>query len=156
MRGLILLSLFIGLPIIEIALLLQVSDVIGGLSTIALVIATAVLGAYLVRQQGLRTLAEVQTQSAQGGLPARPLAEGLLILMAGAVLLTPGFVTDAFGFALLTPALRNSLINWAVKSALVQPGTATSGNSGFVYEVYSSKKPGSEQHIIQGEYRDND
>lgn len=78
----------------------------GAAYTIVLVIGTAALGAALLRQQGLSTLAKVQTNMNQGNLPAIELIEGLMLLIAGALLLTPGFFTDIFGFLVLIPVLR--------------------------------------------------
>lgn len=77
--------------------------------TIALVIGTAVLGATLLRHQGLSTLARVQMSMNQGNLPATELVEGLMLLIAGALLLTPGFFTDVFGFLVCIPALRQRI-----------------------------------------------
>ena len=105
----ILLLLFIAIPLLEIYLLIQVGEEIGALPTVALVIFTAVLGVWLLRWQGLATLAQVQQSMAQGQIPAIPLIEGLFLLVAGALLLTPGFFTDAVGFALLVPPLRQAL-----------------------------------------------
>ena len=105
--------LFIALvvvPIIEIALFIEVGGLIGLWPTIAIVILTAILGAALLRRQGLAALADVQERLRQGQDPREPLVHGLLILIAGIVLLTPGFFTDAVGFALLVPAIRSTLI----------------------------------------------
>ena len=101
-----LLLVFIIIPIIETALLIQVSEVIGGWSTIALVIVTAFIGAKLVKQQGTDALKNVQTQMAQGQMPAQDLFSGLCVIIAGVLLVTPGIVTDIFGFLLLTPLVR--------------------------------------------------
>ena len=76
---------------------------------IILVIGTAALGAALLRAQGISTLAKVQMNMDQGKLPATELVEGLILLVAGALLLTPGFFTDVFGFLVLVPAIRRKL-----------------------------------------------
>ena len=102
----ILLILFVVIPILEIAAFIQVGSLIGLLPTLGGILLTAVIGAFLVRQQGLQTLREAQQASAQGDLPVGPLFHGLFILMAGLLLLTPGFVTDTVGFLLLVPPLR--------------------------------------------------
>lgn len=104
-----LLLLFIAMPIVEIALLIRVGGTIGVLPTLAIVVLTAVLGTALLRQQGLATLARARAQLDAGELPARQLVEGLLLVFGGALLLTPGFVTDAFGFACLLPPTRRWL-----------------------------------------------
>lgn len=107
---LLLLSLFIAVPLCEIALFILVGGQIGVLATIAIVVVTAVAGAVLVRRQGLATLQRARADMEANRIPAGPMAEGLAILFAGALLLTPGFLTDAIGFALLIPALRARLV----------------------------------------------
>lgn len=94
------------MPIVEIALLLQVGDVIGGWNTVAVVIITAFLGATLVRQQGLQTFMSAQGKMRNGELPSQEVAEGLLLLVAGVLLVTPGFVTDGIGFLFTLPFTR--------------------------------------------------
>ena len=98
--------LFIGVPLLEIYLLLQVGSAIGAGYTIALVIGTAILDAVLLRAQSVNTLFRARTQWRQRRLPAMEVAEALLLVFSGALLLTPGFFTDGVGFALLVPALR--------------------------------------------------
>ena len=90
-------------------------NVIGAPWTIALVVLTALVGAWLVRLQGLSALNRVRESAARGELPALELLEGLFLLAAGALLLTPGFFTDIVGFACLTPPLRRLLIRLAVR-----------------------------------------
>ena len=126
----ILFVLFITIPIIEIYLLIQVGEQIGALPTVALVVLTAVLGVWLLRWQGLATLAQVQQSMAQGQLPAIPLIEGMFLLVAGALLLTPGFFTDAVGFILLIPPFRQAIARamlrqgwWEMSSQFRQSGT---------------------------------
>ncbi len=108
--------LFVVVPIVEIALLIQVSEVIGGFATIALIVATALLGAKLVKQQGMDAMAQAQSQLQQGQLPASALFSGVCILVAGVLLVTPGVMTDIFGFMLLVPALRNKAAAALAKS----------------------------------------
>jgi len=103
--------LFLLVPLIEIYVLIQVGDVIGAGWTIFAVVATAVLGAVLLRQQGFSTLERAQQSMAQGQIPATAMFEGVMLLFSGALLLTPGFVTDSIGFALLVPAIRKAIIN---------------------------------------------
>jgi len=99
----ILFLLFLCIPLIEIYLLIQVGEIIGALPTIFMVVFTAVLGVALLRWQGLVTLTRMQAAMARGELPAVTMIEGVFLLVAGALLLTPGFFTDAIGFALLIP-----------------------------------------------------
>ena len=105
----ILLLLFIGIPILELALLFELHQKVGFISTVSLVFATGVLGAWLVRNQGLATLFEIQQRLRAGELPAPQLLEGIMILLAGAVLVTPGLATDTVGFLLLIPSCRRQL-----------------------------------------------
>jgi len=107
--------LFLTIPLVEIYLLIKVGGVIGAPMTIFLVVFTAVLGAWLLRIQGFSTLRRMQQTIHQGGLPAVELLEGAMLLVAGALLLTPGFFTDAIGFACLVPAFRRALILYSMK-----------------------------------------
>ncbi|EGR2510662.1 FxsA family protein [Vibrio cholerae] len=102
----ILLFLFIAVPVIEIALFIQVGGVLGVWPTIALVLLTAIVGASLVRSQGLQTLLTVQQRLAQGQLPAQQILEEVMLAVAGVLLLTPGFFTDILGMLVLLPAPR--------------------------------------------------
>lgn len=105
----ILLLLFVGLPMIEIYVLIQVGQRIGAWSTIALLVAIAAVGSALLRRQGLATLATVQAAMARGELPASALMEGLVLVIAGVLMVTPGFVTDLAGFVCLLPPVRSAL-----------------------------------------------
>lgn len=100
------LILLIGMPILEVWLLIEVGGTLGGWTTVGLCLLTGVVGAALARSQGSRVLSNMRGTLEQGGLPARELLDGAMILVAGAVLLTPGFVTDAIGLLLLTPPIR--------------------------------------------------
>ncbi len=101
-----LLLLFVGLPALELWLLIEVGRRIGSLETIALIVVTGIVGAAMARQQGLRVLSEVQGRVAAGDMPADSLVDGIMILVASALLVTPGVLTDAFGFLCLIPAFR--------------------------------------------------
>lgn len=103
---LVILGLFIGIPLIEIYLFIEVGGWIGVWPTIALVIVTAFIGTSLLRQQGLATLARAQAEIREDRLPLREIFNGFCLLVGGVLLLTPGFLTDALGFALLIPPLR--------------------------------------------------
>jgi UPF0716 protein FxsA len=102
----VLLLAFIIVPIAEIALLVHVGSLIGTWQTIALVVLTAAFGTALFRAQGFRVAMRAQEILAQGGFPAKELFDGICILLAGVLLLTPGFLTDALGLVLLVPGLR--------------------------------------------------
>ncbi len=101
-----LLLLFTTVPLIELALLIEIGRRMGLAVTIALVVVTGVLGAWLAKSQGLAALERLQRELREGRLPTEALLDGLMIFVAGAVLLTPGLLTDLFGFFLLTPAGR--------------------------------------------------
>ncbi len=105
----LLLLLFIGVPLLEITLFIQVGGVIGLGWTLAIVIATAFLGAYMVRSQGAQAMLNLRGSFSQLQDPTEHLAHGAMILFSGALLLTPGFFTDFVGFALLDPAVRTAL-----------------------------------------------
>ena len=110
-----LLKLFLAftiIPVVEIYLLIQIGTIFGALASIALVIVTGFLGAYLARIQGLQTLFRIQKSLREGQMPSRELLDALLIGIAGLVLLTPGFLTDAFGFLLLIPNTRTAIKQW--------------------------------------------
>ena len=102
---------FIIVPIIEIYLIVQVDAAIGGWETLGLLVLDSVVGAWLVRREGFSILARVQTTLSRGELPTNDLVEGLLVLFAGALMLTPGFLTDALGFVLLLPPTRAMVRN---------------------------------------------
>jgi len=100
------LGAMIAVPIIEIGIFIEVGDWIGLWPTISIVVLTAIIGTFLLRQQGLATLFRVQESLAQGAFPMAAVFDGLCLLVAGALLLTPGFFTDALGFLLFVPAFR--------------------------------------------------
>jgi UPF0716 protein FxsA len=101
-----LLLLFILVPLVELFLLIEIGKLIGTLSTLMIIVCTGVLGAFLARRQGIGVLQQIRIEIANGRLPATQLADGVIILLAGAVLITPGVLTDAFGFLCLIPATR--------------------------------------------------
>ena len=99
---------FLSVPLIEIALFIQIGGLIGLWPTLLVVVVTAIVGTWLVRTQGLQTLGRLQRSFEELRDPAEPLAHGAMILFSGALLLTPGFFTDAVGFLLLVPAFRQA------------------------------------------------
>lgn len=103
-------AVFVLVPIVEIALFIQVGGWLGLVPTLLIVVATALLGTYLVRRQGLEQLRRIQSSLGNLSDPTRPLAHGAMILASGLLLLTPGFFTDAVGFALLVPGVRDALM----------------------------------------------
>ena len=146
--GYILLLIFIGIPTLEISVFISVGDAIGLWPTLATVLITAVIGTSLLRSQGLATLFRAQEHLNQGRFPMEELFDGLCLIIAGAFLLTPGFVTDGFGFLLFFPPFRY-FIKKTVGAVLVARGgihVYTSGN-----ETEQTQTDGS---IIDGEFEE--
>ncbi len=146
----VLLALFFLVPLVEIYILIEVGGLIGALPTVFLVVATAVIGAGLLRWQGLTTWLRVQQTLARGELPAVEMLEGAVLLVGGALLLTPGFVTDALGFLCLIPPARQAAIR-----AFLRRGRVT------VHRASGSGRPGDRRggprgRVIEGEWRRDD
>ena len=104
--GLLLVILFLVVPVLEIYVIVQVGQEIGALPTVALLIVESLIGAWLVRREGSRAWAALRTAVTSGQLPSRELADAALVLIGGTLLLTPGFVTDVFGFFFVLPLTR--------------------------------------------------
>ncbi|MEQ6884418.1 FxsA family protein [Salicola sp. Rm-C-2C1-2] len=119
---------FIIIPVIEMVILIEVGGLIGALPTVGLVLLTAVIGAGMLRQQGAATLLRANQRMASGELPAQEMAEGLLLAVGGALLLTPGFVTDAVGFACLIPFTRRWLSGYVVNRMVFGGGASMGGH----------------------------
>lgn len=154
----ILFLLFVVLPIAEIMVLINVSESIGGLNTFAIVIITAFFGAYFVRQQGFAVLQQVQTKFAQGQAPGNELAEGILLLIAGVLLVTPGFITDALGFLFTLPFSRTPIANFVIAQMAKKQGANVHFQyGGSPFEQHQSKRTNDQNDkgdIIDGEYTD--
>ncbi len=139
----LLVVLFITVPILEMYLLIKIGGVIGALPTIGLVVVTAMVGVALLRQQGLATLNRVQTALDRGELPATEMLEGIALLLGGALLLTPGFVTDGLGLFCLIPSTRQLLVRAAVTRVATTAENETKSN-----EPNISKRG----RVIEGEF----
>lgn len=98
--------IFVLVPIIELTLLIKVGSIIGTLNTITIILLTALIGAFMVRMEGLGVLSRIQQNIQEGIFPAEELIDGVMILVAGALLLTPGFFTDILGFLMVFPVSR--------------------------------------------------
>lgn len=133
------LLLFIVMPIVEIAVLLRVGSAIGWLPTLAIVVLTAVIGTTMLRQQGLATLAKARERMGRGEMPASQMIEGLILMVGGALLLTPGFVTDAFGFACLIPPSRAAIASYIKKRGVMGAGVVINGQ---VHGGAAANEPG--------------
>jgi len=130
----LILALFIAIPLVEMYVLIKVGGVIGAFPTIFLVVFTAFLGVWLIRIQGFSTLQRIRATLNAGGIPAIEMMEGVVLFLAGALLLTPGFVTDSIGFLCLVPPVRRGIImaligRWQVSMVNRQPpGQSSRGN----------------------------
>ncbi|MBV7300581.1 FxsA family protein [Enterovibrio paralichthyis] len=156
----ILLLMFITVPVIEIALFIQVGGILGLWPTVALILITAIVGASLVRSQGLQTLVTVQQRMQKGELPAQQIVEGVMLAVAGVLLLTPGFMTDAMGMAVLLPWPRAWLakqLMGKIKVANIQTGFGGQqgpyGQDPFQRGPYDSQQGG---NTFEGEYQRKD
>lgn len=136
---------FLIVPFIEIYLLLQIGGIVGVFPTIALVVTTAIIGANLLRRQGLATLQRFQDSLQRGQIPAYEMVEGPILLVGGALLLTPGFFTDVVGFACLIPSARKRIAQYIIEKRLVQAGVAP-----------GQQKPKVEPGVIEGEFNRED
>lgn len=146
--------MFIVLPVVEMAVLIQVGGIIGVLNTIGLVLLTAIIGAWLLRQQGLATLLKANQRINSGELPAREVAEGLILAVGGALLLTPGFVTDTIGFLCLIPGPRHWLAAQVLRKMVVAGSSSQGGfHFGAGQEGPFSQRPAPTEDIIEGEYQ---
>ena len=150
-----LLIAFIAVPMIEIALFIQIGGAIGLGWTLAIVLFTAVLGTWLVRTQGALALGQLRSSFSDLRDPTEPLVHGAMILFAGALLLTPGFFTDAVGFSLLIPAVRQAAFR-AIRSRVnVQTfGTPPGGQPGGPRNPRPQRPQRGD--VIEGEYHEID
>ncbi|GGD70106.1 FxsA family protein [Lacimicrobium alkaliphilum] len=140
--------LFAIMPIIEIAVLIEVGDRIGGWPTIGLVILTAAVGAALVRMQGVATLFQARRKMDMGQIPGQEMAEGLMLAIAGVLLVTPGFVTDAFGLLLVAPFSRPLIARWLLNKMQVQVVQAQQQQ-----QYYRRPNQDDDNSTIEGEYK---
>lgn len=109
--------MFILVPLADLVLLIKVGTSIGALNTILIVVLTALVGAYLVRREGMRVLHRIGADVRRGVFPAEELVDGAMILVAGALLLTPGFITDVVGILFIVPGTRHIFKRW-IKRAI--------------------------------------
>ncbi|MEW9797689.1 FxsA family protein [Alteromonas sp. CYL-A6] len=148
--------LFAVMPIIEITVLIQVGGMIGGWNTVAIVILTAFAGAYLVRREGLQTLQTAQRKMQQNQLPGREMMEGLMLVIAGVLLVTPGFITDIIGFLFVLPPTRKLLAAGLSKHLKMRVVTSQGGFTAYSQHAAPEdfRSPRGEGDIIEGEYAD--
>lgn len=141
---------FLSVPLIEIALFLQIGGLIGFWPTMATVVLTAILGTWLVRSQGLMALSNVKRSFSELNDPTEPLAHGAMILFSGALLLTPGFFTDGVGFALLVPPVRSALYRFIRSRVHVQ-----TFESNFDQGPHTRHRP-TQSTVIEGDFEEID
>ena len=139
-------AIFVAVPILEIALFIQIGGWLGLWPTLAIVVATAALGTWLVRRQGLAEIARIQRSLGELRDPTRPLAHGAMILASGLLLLTPGFFTDTVGFALLVPGVRDALMAFVRKRIKVQSFTVGTAPR----RAY--RHPEARDDLVEGDY----
>ena len=158
--------LFIGIPIVEMWVLIEVGSAIGALSTIGLVFLTAAVGLALLRQQGINTLLKVNARMERGEVPAGEILEGVMLAVGGAMLLTPGFITDVIGFCCLLPFTRKALVAILLRQGVIMSGYGRSSHTNFqdsvrthVHNQSGWKSVGEEQqhdganNVIDGDFR---
>ena len=140
----VLVLLFLVLPILELYVIIQVAGGIGGFQTVGLLILVSVVGAWLVRREGLSVLRRGQEQLSHQQMPTKQIVDGGLIMLAGALMLTPGFITDGVGVLLLVPptriAVRHVLMRrFKGRFGIASMGAPTGFRSGPVYDVSGSE-----------------
>ncbi|MFT6913922.1 MAG: UPF0716 protein FxsA [Motiliproteus sp.] len=168
--------LFVIIPIVEITLLINVGQAIGAWYTIALVLVSAFVGVNMLRHQGLATLTRARSRMDSGELPAQEMVEGLVLAVGGALLITPGFVTDVMGFCCLIPLTRRALVKpllsrFAVTAArqagatftqnassASDPSAVEAGQTERAFKSDQARRPDGSKggQIIEGEYRQDD
>ncbi|MGO2509440.1 MAG: FxsA family protein [Vibrio hibernica] len=151
----ILLVLFILVPIIEITLFIQVGGMIGLWPTIAIVLTTAIVGASLVRSQGIQTIMSVQSRLQQGELPAQQIVEGIMLAVAGVLLLTPGFMTDFLGMMILLPGPRAIFAKQLMKRIKINTANQPFGGgfqSGNAQDPFRHSEHDQQGDVFEGEY----
>ena len=131
---------FLIVPLAELYVLIQVGSVIGALTTIALCLFTAALGAFLLRLQGIETFQRVQYRIHHGEMPATDLIEGFILIVSGILLLTPGFLTDITGFLCLMPGLRTQIATLILTRLIIQHNTRSQQHSVIVEGEFWDEK----------------
>jgi UPF0716 protein FxsA len=153
-----LLLLFICVPLAELALLLYLAELLSWQRTLLLVIVTGVAGTLLARSQGWRTWMRIHDELAAGRMPTEPLLDAVLIFVAGALLLTPGILTDALGISLLIPACRNyyrrRLVTWfksrfTIRTAGMEPGNSPQHRSEVIDSYVVGREEPDERQTVE-------
>jgi len=144
-------AIFAVMTLLEIYVLMTVGDVIGNWQTVLLVIMTALIGSTLLRQQGWSTMAKAQQSIAEGKTPAFEMLEGVVILVSGVLLITPGFITDGLGLLGLMPWTRRYFINHILEKNAVR--VFCQKNSVFIHKTKNQEKTSDNKNeTIEGEF----
>ncbi|MBU2978277.1 FxsA family protein [Alteromonas sp. C1M14] len=152
----ILFLLFAVLPIIEIALLVKVGGIIGGWNTIGIVILTAFIGAYFVRREGIQTLQTAQMKMQRGEMPGKEMVDGLMLAVAGVLMVTPGLITDTLGILLVLPGTRHVIARYISANMKLRVVSATSGqqDSPFSHTDPFAQQRDENGDVYEGQYTD--
>ncbi|WP_205472318.1 FxsA family protein [Nocardioides sp. SYSU D00038] len=159
---LLLVLVFVVMPVVEIYVIIQVGQVIGAWWTILLLVLDGILGSWLIRREGARAWRALQAALSSGTMPARELADGALILVGGTLMLSPGFVTDAFGVLLVLPFTRpvaRRLLTQVVARRLLPvppPGRGPGGRTSRAPGDATRPGPGTQGPVVRGEVVDPD
>lgn len=143
---------FVAVPIIEITVIIKVGGLIGAWQTVGLIVLTAAVGTTLVRAQGFQILARAQQSLNQGQFPAAEMVDGMALLVAGVLLLTPGFVTDALGLALVIPPLRRAIATLIWRWALSRGGIHMETQAWGRGHTRNGPGPAHDEGVIEGEF----
>jgi len=146
------LIIFVVIPLVELGIFAAVSEHIGLWYALFFALFTAVLGGGVVRMQGMQTIASMRGNMDQGRMPTKEIFDGFCLVAAGALLITPGFLTDAIGFSLLVPPIRNALREGLKKNAKFAMGL---GGASFEGDGFSSRQY-RDPNIIEGEFENLD
>ncbi|MBT8130239.1 MAG: membrane protein FxsA [Gammaproteobacteria bacterium] len=145
--------LFIVVPLVELYLIIEVGSLIGALWTVLLVVLTAVIGVSLLRIQGFNTLNRARQNMEMGALPAMEMMEGMMLAVGGALLITPGFITDTLGFLCLVPATRRAMIRYLMRRSSMQAGFYSHRTTHYKGDHQQENHQG---RTIEGEYHRDD
>lgn len=149
--------LFIVLAVAEIYVLISVGSLIGAIPTIGLILLTGIIGVTMLKQQGFSVFAKLQEKMRQGQAPAQEMVEGVLLIIAGAFLITPGFVTDAIGFLWLIPQTREYFAKALIKKGMFKVQGMHAGAS---YQAggnpFGQTRPQDDENTVDGEYERTD
>jgi UPF0716 protein FxsA len=145
---------FIVVPIVEMLVLIRVGSLFGAWATVGLVLLTAMIGISVLKVQGIGTLRRAQEKMQEGQIPAFEMLEGLCLAVAGAFLLTPGFVTDTLGFILLVPAFRSLIAGYFQRRSIGGASIDMSSHANFSAKAQSG--PEKKSPVIEGEFKRED